>query len=91
MRAKYFPGLFLQKYPVLRGQDWIRRVDTEDLQVFVDIGRQANDTGRMGGRAIVEQRGKDHMQKIGRIGAIATNSKKFWNRLLQDELYKLGL
>ena len=44
-------GIFKRKYQSLRGSDWIRTIDPEDIQVFVDLGNQANDHGRMGGKA----------------------------------------
>lgn len=91
MAAKYFPGLFQSRYPCLNGRDWLRRIDTEDLQVFVDIGARAHNHGRDGGLAILNKKGREYLQHIGRIGAISANSKKLWNRLMQDEIEKLGI
>lgn len=85
-KAKYLPGLFKNKYPTLSGFDWVRTIEPEDLRVFVDIGLRANDHGRLGGQALAKDR--QHMGRIGRIGAIVTNSKKLWNRLLREEVLK---
>jgi hypothetical protein len=85
-----YPNIFRSRYS-LRGRDWIKALPVEDLQVFIDIGLQASDHGKMGGRALVQRHGKEHMRKIARIGAIATNSIKAWNKAMQDELLKLGL
>jgi hypothetical protein len=84
MRAKYLPNLFKARYPILRGKDWVRRIEPEDLRVFVDIGLKANDHGKQGGRALVEKHGKEHMRKIARIGAIAANSIKAWNKAVRE-------
>lgn len=46
-----YPHLFKNKYPTLRGRDWVRRLPDEDLQVFIDLGMRAWDYGRVGGRA----------------------------------------
>ena len=80
--ANYFPNLFKSKYPVLEGKDWVRRIEAEDLAVFVDIGLKANDHGRLGGQAVAEDR--EHMSRIGRVGAIATNSIKAWNKAVKE-------
>lgn len=82
-----YPGLFSRHQP-LRGKDWIRRLPAEDRAAFGSIGAEKHDHGRMGGRAVYEQKGSDHMKRIGRIGAIKTNSWKFWKRAMQEELAK---
>ena len=84
MDAKYFPNLFKCKY-ALHGHDWVRRIEPDDLRVFVDIGLQANEHGRQGGRALVTKRGRDHMSRIGRIGAIMANIKKDWIKAVKEE------
>jgi hypothetical protein len=81
-----FPNLFLSRYTELKGRDWLRRIEPEDRAVFVDIGLKANGHGQLGGKAVVKKYGKEHLSRIGRIGAIATNSIKAWNRALQEEL-----
>lgn len=86
-----YPNLFKSKYPRLQGKDWINWVDKEDMQVFVSIGMEANLHGQLGGQSTYTKHGRDHMAQIGRIGAIITNSKKLWNRLLEEEMYKEGL
>lgn len=83
-----YPDLFLSRYSELKGRDWIRRVEPDDRAAFVDIGLQENNHGKMGGDALVKKHGKDHMKNIGRIGAIVTNSWKFWNKAMQEELAK---
>lgn len=70
-----YSGIFKARY-TLRGKDWIRTIDPDDRRVLVDIGLQAAEHGRAGGRALYKQRGKEHMSKIGRIGAVATNIQK---------------
>lgn len=85
-----YPNLFRNKYPSLRGKAWVKALEPEDLQVFIDIGLQACEHGRLGGLAI-SKRGREYMSKIGRIGAIVTNSKRLWNRLMIEEMYKEGL
>lgn len=79
-----YPGLF-SRY-TLKGKDWLRRIEPEDRAVFVDIGLQEAEHGSLGGKALVKKRGKAHMKSIGRIGAIASNSIKAWNKALQEEL-----
>lgn len=85
-----YPGLFSSHKP-LRGKTWLRELkhrDPEAVSVFVEIGLQENGHGQKGGRGLYMKRGREHMSGIGRIGAIATNSKKLWNRLMRDELEK---
>lgn len=50
MTSKHHPNLFKNRYPVLKGSDWIKRIDPEDKQVFVSLGMKHNDYGRMGGK-----------------------------------------
>jgi len=84
-----YPNLFA-KYQPLKGKAWIKALPRDELQVFIDIGLQACEHGRLGGLAIAK-RGREHMSKIGRIGAIVTNSKRLWNRLMIEEMEKEGL
>lgn len=46
-----YPNLFKNKYPELRGKDWIRHIEPDDRQVFIEIGMKAWDYGRVGGLA----------------------------------------
>lgn len=78
-----YQNLFLSRYPDLSGKDWVRHIDPDDLQVFVDIGLKANQHGKLGGKAIVQQKGREYMAKIGRIGAIAANSKREWLKAIK--------
>ena len=84
-----YPDLFA-KYKPLHGRAWIKALPREDLDVFISIGMEENQHGRLGGLAIAK-RGRDYMSRIGRIGAIAANSKRLWNRLMIEEMYKEGL
>lgn len=79
-----YPNLFNSRY-TLQGRDWVRLLDPEDLRVFVDIGLQHADHGKKGGRGLVAKRGREHMSRIGRIGAIITNSWKSWNKAVAEE------
>jgi hypothetical protein len=80
-----YPGLFSRHQP-LKGKGWIKSLPSEDRRVFVEIGLQESGHGQKGGRAIYMQKGKEYMSKLGRIGAIVTNSKKLWNKLMREEL-----
>lgn len=80
-----YTGLFAKHQP-LKGRAWIKSLPPEDRAVFVQIGLEENRHGQLGGRAIYMQRGRGYMSSLGRIGAIATNSKKAWKRALQEEL-----
>lgn len=85
---KIYKGLFKSRYPDLKGRDWVRRIEPDDLRVFVDIGNQANDHGKLGGVALVEKRGREHMKKNARLGAIATNILKQWRKQVRDYHYE---
>jgi hypothetical protein len=82
-----YPDLFKHHKP-LSGRDWLRRIPKEDRAAFIQIGLQEAGHGQRGGRALYIKKGRSHMSSIGRIGAIATNSKKLWSRLMQEELYR---
>lgn len=79
-----YPGLF-KNYPK-QGRDWLKRLDPEAVQVFVNIGLEEGGHGQKGGRAVYMQKGSNYMAKIGRIGAIKANSIKAWKRAMQEEL-----
>ncbi len=44
-----YPNLFKQKYQ-LKGKNWVKTIEPDDLKVFIDIGMRFNDYGRMGGK-----------------------------------------
>jgi hypothetical protein len=44
-------GLFKNRYPHLRGHNWINQLADEDKQVLVDLGLQAALWGHLGGVA----------------------------------------
>ena len=57
-----YPNLF-KNYPGRQGKDWIKNLPKEDLRVFVEIGLEAGDHGRLGGiaratKAERDQRGR---------------------------------
>ena len=54
MNPKHHPNLFKNRYPELKGSDWIKHIDPEDKKVFVSLGMSHNGYGRKGGL----QRGK---------------------------------
>lgn len=84
MRRRY-PNLFKARYGELHGRDWLRDIHPEDLEVFIDIGLQATDHGRLGGEALVEQKGKDHMSNIGSRGALVVNVRNWWRKRTYEE------
>jgi len=83
---KKYTGIFKARY-TLKGRAWIRDLSPEDLQVFINIGMQAWDYGRLGGLS----HSREHLRRIGRIGGIVTSSKRFWNRLLLEEMEREGI
>lgn len=66
MQAKFYPGMFKRRYPVLRGRDWIRTVDSDDLQAFTAIGAEHFEYGRMGGRARAQAAYRDERGRFKR-------------------------
>lgn len=84
-----YPNLFRNRYGKLNGKDWLRRVDSEDLQAFARIGLEASDYGRSGGRAVVRKYGKKHMRHLAKFGAIATNILREWRRNVMLETLRL--
>lgn len=81
-----YTGIFKARY-TLKGRGWIKALQPEDLQFFINMGMQAWDYGRMGGQA----HSREHLQSIGRIGGIVSASKRLWNRLMLDEMDKIGI
>lgn len=84
-----YPGIFKARYSLV-GKDWIRTIPAEDRAVFVSIGMEANLHGVLGGRATAKK-GRAHMSKIGRIGAIVSNSKRAWRKAVIEANYELGI
>lgn len=80
-----YPDLFKSRYPVLRGRDWIRTIEPDDQKVFISIGLEEMQHGKLGGQAIVKKKGKKYMSSIGRIGAIAANSIRVWKKAVEEE------
>ncbi len=66
-----YPQLFQNYYP-LKGKDWLRFIPSEDRRVFVSIGLQEAQHGRLGGIALHKKRGSEWFKHIGRLGGIAT-------------------
>ena len=66
MSAKYFPGLFKNRYPELKGKLWILQVSREDLLAFAQIGRQASEYGKQGGKARAKTAKRDAKGKFMR-------------------------
>lgn len=81
-----YTGIFKSRY-TLKGKGWIKALQPDDLQVFVRMGMQAWDYGRMGGKS----HSREHLRSIGRIGGIVTSSKRYWQRLMIEEMEKEGL
>lgn len=44
-------GIIKRRYPVLRGRDWIKSLDSDDRDAFLDQVRAAGRYGVMGGVA----------------------------------------
>jgi hypothetical protein len=86
-----YPGLFKRAYPSLKGRDWLKTIketDPENLAVFVSIGDEAHGHGKKGGRALVEQKGREYMSRIGYRGAVATNIKRAIIKQAREEIGK---
>ena len=79
-----YPNLFKSRYPYLSGRAWIKAIEPDDLAVFVSIGAEAHGHGKMGGKALADRKGNEYMRRIGRIGAIAANSKRAWNKAVKE-------
>ena len=85
-----YKNLFKNRYPELKGRDWIRSIDPDDLQVFVHIGLEAADHGKLGGKATARKYGKQYMREIARRGALVTNLRRWWKRMVEDEEWRLA-
>ena len=53
-------GVFRKKYPQLKGEDWVRRLEPEDLEFFIHIGLAAGNYGSLGGKARAKQAKRDY-------------------------------
>ena len=65
-----YPSLFKNKYPVLKGKDWIKHVEPDDLKVFVAIGMQHHDYGKA--RSATAQR--DHRGRFAKSNPVLTEN-----------------
>lgn len=83
-----YPNLF-QHYRPLKGRDWLRNIQPEDLQAFVMIGFRESDYGRKGGHALIQKYGRARMSEIGRRGALVTNLRKWIQKRIQEEMETL--
>jgi hypothetical protein len=45
-----YKNIFKSRYPELKGKDWIKRIEEEDLKAFIHIGFAHSDYGRLGGK-----------------------------------------
>ena len=84
-----YPNLFKSRYTNLQGRNWLTTIEPEDKKAFIEIGLQATDYGAKGGQTTVKKYGRKHMKRIGRIGAIATNIRKEWNKAFEAEIIRL--
>jgi hypothetical protein len=60
-----YSGLF-QRYQPLQGRDWVKNLPDEDRRVFVDIGLQAADHGKLGGVARAAEAQRDNHGRFAR-------------------------
>jgi len=67
MSAKFYPGLFKNRYEHLQGKLWILHVDPQDLRVFNEIGRKHAEYGKLGGKARVKSAKRDSRGRFVRI------------------------
>jgi hypothetical protein len=51
-----FTGIFKARYPALKGRNWIKSLEVDDLQAFIRMGLAATDYGKKGGQ--VRAKGK---------------------------------
>lgn len=52
-------GIFKQRYD-LHGKDWINSLSPEDKQLLVQVGCEASDYGKTGGKARASTAKRDH-------------------------------
>jgi hypothetical protein len=55
-----FTGLFKSRYPTKGRRDWVRLLSPEDRQVFVRMGMEAWEYGRLGGQARARSTKRDN-------------------------------
>lgn len=51
VKATVYPALFKSRYGCLKGRDWLRSIDANDRQAFIEIGMTYNLHGHLGGLA----------------------------------------
>ena len=44
-------GAIKRRYPVLKGKDWIRKIEPDDRKALLHVVRSFGEHGRKGGRA----------------------------------------
>jgi hypothetical protein len=61
MRAKYYARLFQNRYPALKGRDWLRHVDPDDRKAFslVGIAHRKAGYGKQGGKTNIQKARRD--------------------------------
>lgn len=59
-----YPNLFKSRYPSLRGKDWVKTIDPDDLKAFIQIGMKFNQYGVLGGRARALKAQRDEKGKF---------------------------
>lgn len=55
-----YSNIFKNRYPELRGKNWLQSVSVEDKKAFINIGFMASDCGRKGGKARAEKAKRDY-------------------------------
>ena len=68
-----YTGLFKSRYPNITGSDWIRKVDPDDRRVFVQIGHEHAEHGRLGGFARASSAKRDSRGRF--VSADGSNSR----------------
>jgi hypothetical protein len=61
-----YPDLFKKHFPSLRGKDWLRSLPPEDRKVFGWMGCEANQHGRLGGKARVASAKRDERGRFAK-------------------------
>jgi hypothetical protein len=59
MQPKVYPNLFKNRYPILKGRDWVKNLSEEDRRIFSEIGRAHSSYGHDGGLANVSKAVRD--------------------------------
>jgi hypothetical protein len=59
-----YPKLFKNKYPFLRGRDWLRYILSDDLHVFITIGLENSQHGYLGGIARARTAKRDERGQV---------------------------